>query len=194
MISRGLIMEFFDSYKNTVVAWITNGAATVAWFIYNAINWPVLIIVPICLHIIPPILYYYKRKPFGIEIDYTPTNKSGSGHVPDKVSERKGEALLTNGTGTIFLDISISKHLSSFELRFSSSDDISVVLADIPHGEQEYDADQNVLSCGSVSNYNFSAVLRLECTSPQDIRKEYKLEIIDCQSSDKIKSVDVVYV
>lgn len=146
----------------------------------------------VLLHIVPPIVYFQIFGPFGIEINYTPTKKSEDGRIPDKVSERKNEALLFNGKGSIFANVIISGRLEDFAIQFSSPSEISVELLDVPRNEHTYNRDENILIGSKITQYKFSIVLNIAVENPTPRRREYPLEIIDLATGKPIEKITLI--
>jgi hypothetical protein len=149
-------------------------------------------IVAVLLHVVPLIFYYQLYGPFGIEINYTPTKESEDGRIPDKVSERKNEALLFDGEGSIFANVVVSERLEDFAIQFSSPSEISVELLDVPRREHTYNRDANVLKGSNITQHKFSAVLKIVVENQTPRRQEYPLEIIDVYTGRKIESITLI--
>lgn len=182
----------FDEYKESTTAFVTTTFATLPWILFGVTGQLTFATLAVLLHIVPPVVYYKAYGPFGIHIDYTPTKFSEVGQEPDKISERKGEAVLTDGRGTLFLNVEVSKRMNEFSMKFSTPEEISVELRDIPRKEQDYDRAANVLSCDNITQREFSMVLEIFVQNQADRRREYPFEIIDEQSGKAIIDITLI--
>ena len=182
------ILLLWDEYKSSTVAHFSTSVATVCWILSGISSNILFAVIAILLHVVPPVVYYDQYGPFGIEINYTPTKKSENGTIPDKVSERKNEAILNEGSGQLFASVSISKRLSGFSIRFSAPSE----LLDIPRDEHTYDRRNNVLIGTNIDQRSFSIVLAIIVEDPTTRRQEYPLEIIDDQSDRTIEKITLI--
>ena len=182
----------FDDYKNSTTAYVTTTSATIPWIGFGVTSHVGFAIVAVLLHLVPPVVYYQLYGPFGIEINYTPTKESEDGRIPDKVSERKNEALLFNGEGSIFANIVISERLENFAIQFSSPSEISIELLDVPRDEHTYNRDENVLSGSKITQHRFSVVLNILVENPTPRRREYPLELVDLSTERTIESITLI--
>lgn len=182
----------FDDYKQSTTAFITNTGATIPWIAFGLTNQPLFAGLAVGLHIVPPILYNTLFGPFGISINYTPTKQSEDGREPDKASERKNEALLTNGEGVIFVNVDISDRLDGFNIGFSAPAEVEIELRDIPRREHAYHREERRLECQKMSQNQFTMVLQIWVSEPATRRREYPLEFIDENSKKKIKEITII--
>lgn len=182
----------FDDYKESTTAFATNTFATVPWILFGLFNRPLFAVAAISLHLAPPGIYYYLYSPFGIEIDYTPTTKSEDGREPDKTSERKDEAILDAGEGSIFVTVSISGRLDDFQIQFSTPSEVTIELRDVPREEQNYDREDNVLEGYDINQYEFSLVLEVFVEEPTNRRREYPLKFKEYTGGKTIKNVTLI--
>lgn len=190
-LSRNIPL-LFDNYKNSTTAYVTTTSATIPWIGFGVTSQFGFAIAAVLLHVVPPIFYYQLYGPFGIEINYTPTKEGENGRIPDKVSERKNEALLFDGEGSIFANVIISERLEDFAIQFSSPSEISVELLDVPRDEHSYDRGENVLKGSNITQHRFSVVLNIVVANPTPRRREYPLELIDISSGRTIESITLV--
>lgn len=191
VLSRNLPL-LFDNYKNSTTAYVTTTSATIPWIGFGLSSYVGFATVAILLHVVPPIAYYQLYGPFGIEINYTPTKESEDGRIPDKVSERKDEALLFDGEGSIFANIVISDRLEEFSIQFSSPSEISVELLDVPRDEHTYNREENALNGSNITQHKFSVVLNIVVENPTPRRREYPLELIDLSTGRIIESITLI--
>lgn len=189
---RRNIPLLFDEYKSSTTAWVTGTFSTIPWILFGVTGRHVFAIIALLVLLIPPIIYYNVYGPFGIEIDYTPTRRSENGRIPDKLSERKNEVLLTEGTGSIFAYVKISERLDNFGLQFYSTSDISVELIDVPHEEHTYDREDNILTGTDITQYKFSIGLIISVQNPVERRKDYTLQLREIPSKRTIEEITVV--
>lgn len=182
----------FEDYKKSTTAYVTTTFATIPWIGFGVTSHVGFAIAAVLLHVVPPIGYYYLYGPFGIGINYTPTKVSEQGRIPDKVSERKNEALLFDGEGSIFANVVISERLEDFAIQFLSPSEISVELLDVPRDEHTYDRDENVLKGSNITQHQFSMVLNIVVENPTPRRREYPLELIDLPTGRTIENITLI--
>lgn len=190
-LSRNIPL-LFDDYKNSTTAYVTTTFATIPWIGFGVTSHVGFAITAVLLHVVPPIVYYYLYGPFGIEFNYTPTKESEDGRIPDKVPERKNEALLFNGEGSIFANVVISERLDDFRIQFSSPSEITVELLDVPRDEHTYDRAENALKGSNITQHQFLIVLNIVVENPTPRRREYPLEIIDLATGRTIVNVTLI--
>lgn len=182
----------FDDYKSSTTAYVSTTFATIPWIGFGVTSRIGFALFAVLLHVVPPIVYYNRYGPFGIEINYTPTKESEDGRIPDKVSEKKHETLLFDGKGRIFANVIISERLEDFAIQFSSPSEIAVELLDVPRDEHTYKRDQNVLKGSDITQHEFSMVLNIVVEHPTPRRREYPLKMIDLTTGKTIENITLI--
>ena len=182
----------FDDYKNSTTAYVSTTSATIPWIGFGVTSHLGFALLAVLLHIVPPVFYYTLYGPFGIEVNYTPTKESEGSRIPDKISERKNEALLFDGEGRLFANIVISKRLDNFEIQFSSLSEVSVELLDIPRDEHTYNRKENILKGENIKQNEFSIVLNVVVKGAASRRREYPLKIIDLSTEKVIENITLI--
>lgn len=185
---------FINEYKSSLTVFVSTTIATIFWITSSILGSTVIATLALASHIIPAIVYYYRYKPFGIQIEYTPTAVENGVRKVDKQAESRGEAVLRNGQCTIHGLVTLSKTLNSFSLQFDSPTEIAVELRDIPRLEHKYEPDKGVLFCNDVSEFEFTFILNVflltESNLPID---DYPLRIIDNQSEKVLTTIRIVH-
>lgn len=179
---------FWESYLSTTEAKITGPSGTIFW-ILSSIWISELAIAAFAIHVLPLGHHYLQNRPFGIEFIFAPVRTQGGD--PDLLAADDGEAILQNGSCTIFATVRVSESLTSYELRFETGGNVAVELRDIPKREQVYQKDRNILSTESVISNRFQLVLDLFDCSQRDTERGF-LEIKDHTSGVTIERIELI--
>lgn len=112
---------------------------------------------------------YYTGRPFGIDLTCTPTHHVDGDRKTDTMSERAGNILIQGDTGLVQGDVSLTRFVSDFSIKFDTSSEIRAELKAVPRSEHHYDPETNTLSCDNVSEKWFP--YELEVYPATDIGK-----------------------
>lgn len=179
---------FWESYLPTTEFKITGPVGTILW-ILSSIWRAEVAIAALLVHIGPLVLHYIQNRPFGIQFSYTPVRSEGGN--PDLISADKDQAILENGSCVLVGKVDLRESLSSFSLRFESSQGITVELRDIPEREHVYQKDENILSAEEIESYQFQLVFNIYDNLQNKTSRGF-LEIVDQQSGNLILSIELI--
>lgn len=181
------------NYLSSVTFKTTGLFGTVFWILSSIFSSTLLQVAAVSIYIIPAVAYYFRFRPFGIEISYTPTVEKDGELTADKVAEERGEAHLRNGECVITFLVDISDYKDDFDLEFRTTDEICVELRDIPLEEHSFNRDPLALSATNITARRFQLVtdvfLAQGTTAPTS---EYPLKVVDASSGRCIRDIKLV--
>lgn len=77
--TKNTFRPFISEYKSSQTVFVSTTIATVFWIISSILGSTVIATLALTSHLVPAAVYYYRYRPFGIQIEYTPTaRKNGS--------------------------------------------------------------------------------------------------------------------
>ncbi len=190
---RHHLLPFLREYKESVVAYTTNTLAGIAWIASSAFGRPLLMYLALGLHTVPASVYYAQNRPYGIEIDVTPTVETREGREPDKIAEHNGEAVLRNRRGTLHSAVEISNYRDHFSIVVESPLEVRAEFRTAPRREHDIDRDPLTLIGEDISDREFQLVIELFLLdSGSSVNDQYQMAILDGHSGRTLEEVQLV--
>lgn len=179
---------FWESYLPTTEFKITGPTGTIFWILSGILR-SEFAIIALAIHAVPIVHHYARNRPFGIEFSFVPTQYPDGD--PNLISADEGEAILENGTCTIFARVSVSTSISSFALQFDSGDNVLVELRDIPKPEHVYQKKKNILSAEDLASRKFHIALDVFRYDQNPTERDV-LKIKDHNSGNTISEIELI--
>lgn len=190
---RNHLLPFLREYKDSVVAYTTNALAGIAWIASSAFGRPSLMYLALGLHTLPASVYYAKNRPYGIEIDVTPTIETDGGREPDKIAEQNGEAILRNRRGTLHSAVDISDYRDHFSLVVDTPSEVRAEFRTAPRREHNISRDPLTLEGEDISDREFQLVIELFLLdSGSSGSDRFQIAIMDGHSGRSLDEIKLV--
>ncbi len=138
---------------------------------------------------------YWSGRPFGTDVNCTPTHLVEGERQPDVMSEQRNMAMIQGEELVLHGSVRLSRFTNRFKLKLQPSSEIGAELRTKPRSEHEYNPVNNVLSCESVSEYEFP--LTIEVFPERDVAdggRYHSLKLIDGSSGRILSEFDVINV
>lgn len=169
---RDHLLPFLLEYKDSLTAYWSSALAGIAWISASAFGAPSLMYVAIAFHLLPASFYFGTNRPYGLQIDITPTVEKKGSREPDKMAEKEGKVVMRNRRGTLHAAVDISRYRNDFSLEVQCPPELVVELRDKPRREHEIKREPLTLIGEDITDRDFQVVFEIYLLEPS--RPDYE--------------------